>query len=71
MYFSLCMFPSTYVPCFQILSTPRRIGQARVEVLLRQQAFKPKVSSSGQKLSGESGKSNLGSKYLFHSGGLE
>ena len=46
------------VICLRSLAL-RRIGQARVEVLLRQQAFKPKCNTSGDKLSGESGKSNL------------
>lgn len=38
----------------------RWMGQARVEVLLRQQAFKPKADVRGNKLTGESGKSILG-----------
>ena len=40
----------------------RKLGQARVEVLLRQQALKPKANSDGVKLTGTAGKSILGSK---------
>ncbi|CAL1153602.1 unnamed protein product [Cladocopium goreaui] len=35
----------------------KRVGEARVEVLLRQQALKPKSDVQGNKLSGEKGKS--------------
>ena len=39
---------------------PRWMGDARVEVLLRQQAFKPKSDVDGKKLTGEDGRSTLG-----------
>jgi len=38
------------------------MGQARVEVLLRQQALKPKANVNGFKLVGEDGKSILGTQ---------
>ena len=37
----------------------RWLGEARVEVLLRQQAFKPRTDIAGNKLSGEKGASTL------------
>ena len=50
----------------------RRVKEARVEILLRQQAFKPKTDSKGAKLEAGSTKSTLGNfdmvglKIIFH-----
>ena len=41
---------------------PRWMGDARVEVLLRQHAFKPKSDVDGKKVIGEDGRSTLGLK---------
>ena len=47
------------------ISKLRSKGAARVEVLLRQQALKPKSDKDGNKLSGEAAKSSLPKKGSF------
>ena len=63
---TLMVYPLKPVVLVSVVSfpKPRRIRQARVEVLLRQQALKPKNDTNGAKLTGEAGKSYLVSKQI-------